>query len=482
MCLLSVVTVSGCSKNKEFTVTFDPDGGDHVGGGELVQTVTMASEIVEPILEKKGYNLIGWDEVLSQITSDTTVKALWEKSKFVVTFVVSGGTKDPNSGDDTQAVLSADDLKAPVYTRKGYDLVWDTDLKSITESCTVKGTWVAKKFSLKFRDDADNVIDGVADMEVTYDQPIGKLVLGKIVGDQKIVGWKIKNTETALTSGQSWTYASDRVAVPVWADLETYFIDYDLVGGTHQGNPIAYKEGHSGFTINDPVKKGYNFMGWQEKDEFGDDIDAPVKGLTVEEGALGNKYYVAVWEAKTYTVKLVTDYGSFKSNETVKEQTVQIKYDEIIDFTEIVDAPNEFKYWEYSTYKLNDGDKWEIDEGVNYTFKAVFVKRYVFNLVLECVVRGNTVESTLDDQNAQIRFERTEGQELGKLPTYTPEDEEEYSSSYWKYQRGDNDYVIVNANTQVLPSSFVGYYDSDLDGDIEVDLYAWCRPNWTPAY
>jgi len=479
---MAVCTFSGCVKGKEITVTFDPDGGERVGGGELVQTVLDASEIVEPELEKKGYVLIGWDEVLSEITTDTTVKAIWEKSKFVVTFVVSGGTKDPNSGDDTQAVLSADDLKAPVYTRKGYDLVWDTDLKSITESCTVRGTWVAKRFNLKFRDDTDNVIDGVADMEVTYDQPIGNLVLGKIIGEQKIVGWKIKNTQNTLTSGQSWTYSSDKTAVPVWGDLTTFVIHYNLDNGSHQGNPTSYREDHAGFTINDPTRKGYNFDGWQEKDEFGDDIGTPVKGLTISAGTTGDKYYTAVWTAKTYTVKLVTDYGTFESGKTTKETTVQLEYGATVNFDAVLDAPNEFKYWEYSNYKLNNGDKWEIDEGVNYTFKAVFVKRYVFNLVLECVVRGNTVESTLDDQNAQIRFERTEGQELGKLPTYTPEDEEEYSSSYWKYQRGDNDYVIVNANTQVLPSSFVGYYDSDLDGDIEVDLYAWCRPNWTPAY
>lgn len=478
---MAVCTFSGCVNGKEFTVTFDPDGGERVGGGELVQTVLDASEIVEPELEKKGYVLIGWDEVLSEITTDTTVKAIWEKDKIVVTFIVSGGEKDPNSGEDVQAVLNASDIKAPVYVKKGYDLVWDTDLNKITESCTVRGTWVAKKFNLKFRDENDNAIDGVADMEVTYDQPIGNLVLGKSIGEQKIVGWKIKNTQNILTSGQSWTYSSDKTAVPIMDDLETYVIHYNLDNGSHQGNPTYYREGHAGFTINDPTKVGYNFVGWQEKTVDGDDIDEPVKGLTISAGTSGDKYYTAVWTAKIYTVKLVTDYGTFESGKTTKETTVQLKYGDTVNFTAVLDAPNEFKYWEYSNYKLNNGDVWDIDESVNYTFKAVFKKHYKFVYVLECVVRGQTVKSVLTDQNLAGGFERDENQSLGKLPTYTPTDTDEYSSSYWKFKKGE-EYVIVNENTVASPVFFVGLVDDDLDGTIVVTLYAWCRPNWTPAY
>jgi hypothetical protein len=57
MCFITALGNFGCSKTKEFTVNFDPDGGEHVGGGELVQVVSSASEIVEPELEKKGYTV-----------------------------------------------------------------------------------------------------------------------------------------------------------------------------------------------------------------------------------------------------------------------------------------------------------------------------------------------------------------------------------------------------------------------------------------
>jgi uncharacterized repeat protein (TIGR02543 family) len=484
MCFITALGTFGCSKTKEFTVTFDPDGGEHVGGGELVQVVSSASEIVEPELEKKGYNLIGWDEVLAEITTDTTVKAIWEKAKFVVTFVVSGGEKEENSGDDMQTVISAKDLKAPVYTRKGYDLVWDTDLKTITETCTVKGTWVAKKYALKFRDETDNFIDGVSDKEVTFDQSIGTLKTGIIIGEQKIVGWKVKNTETVLSSGQTWTFTADKTAVPIWDDVETFVINYDLDNGSHTGTPYySYKEGHLGFTISDPSKTGYNFVGWQETDEDGLEIGTPVKGLTIEKGVLGDKYYKAIWSAKEFSVKLVTSYGTFEEGADVKEKTVKVEYDQEIDFPEIIWDTNEFLYWEYSTNKIENGDIWNIDDGnANFTFKAVFKKRYEFRLVMSCVVRDSEVESTLNDSNQHTTFQRNEGEELGKLPTYTPKDTEEYSSSYWKYKKGENDFAIVEAVTPARPSSFVGYEDDDLDGIIVVELYAWCRPNWTPAY
>lgn len=481
MCFLALFTFSGCINTQKFTVTFDANGGERVGGGSLVQLVTEVSQIVAPTLEKDGYVFNGWDTDLSKINTDTTITAIWKKAKFVVNFVVNGGVKAPDSAEDCQSVTSAQDLVAPTYVREGYDLVWDIDIQTINKSCTVKGSWIAKKYNLLFRDLNDNVIDGIADKEVVYDQSIGALDLGKIINGQKIIGWKIKDTQENLISGQNWTYTSDKTAVPIMANLSTYFIDYNLDNGEHQGNPISYEEGHDGFTINNPTKKGHIFIGWQEKDELGNDIGEPTKNMVIQKGSTGDKYYVAIWKAKTYSVTLITDYGTFVSGQSTKEKAVQINYGDTVNFDQVLDAPNDFKYWENSSCKLENGVNWELDESDTYTFKAVFVKRYAFNLIMECTVRNKTVVSKLNDQNTQTRFYRTEDQVMGNLPAYTPLDTQEYSASNWKYFNGEK-YVSITENTVVNDTTFNYYIDDNLDGIIEVDLYAWCRANWTPEY
>ena len=479
MCFLSLFSFSSCVEKQNFTVTFDANGGQHVGGGDLVQVVNEVSQIIQPIFEKDGYIFTGWDSDLTTITKDTTLKAIWERRKFVVNFIVNGGIKTPNSAEDTQAVASANDLVAPTYTRDGYYLVWDTDIQSINESCTVKGSWIAKMYNLKFRDLNDNVIEGITDKVVTFGQPIDALELGKIIGEQKIIGWKIKDTQENLVSGQSWTYTSDKTAVPVMADLSTYFIDYNLNNGEQQDNPNSYKEGHDGFTITAPTKKGHNFVGWQEKDSLGNNIGEPTKNLVIEKGTTGNKYYIAIWQAKTYSITLTTDYGTFVSGQTVKEKTTQINYGDTVNFDQVLDVPNTFKHWENSSYRLENGAKWEIDEGESYTFKAVFIICYSFNLIMECTVNNTTITSKLNNQNDPKQFYCDEGQIIGYLPKYTPLNSYEYSATNWQYKNGEN-YLPITENTVVNATNFIGYADDDLDGIIEVNLYAWCKELWSP--
>lgn len=91
----SAFTMVGCG-SKTFTVTFDPDGGELVSG-ELVQVVESAADIVEPELKKDGYTLKGWDTVLSEIDSDTTVKALWEAKTYSITYKITQGKFEENS-------------------------------------------------------------------------------------------------------------------------------------------------------------------------------------------------------------------------------------------------------------------------------------------------------------------------------------------------------------------------------------------------
>ena len=89
------------------------------------------------------------------------------------------------------------------------------------------------------------------------------------------------------------------IATPV-----SYTIDYDLDGGSAT-NKTTYTIETDTFTLVNPTKTGYKFIGWSSFDFVG-----LVDVVTIEKGSIGNKKYVANWEI---------DWGQFFvfSNNTI---------------------------------------------------------------------------------------------------------------------------------------------------------------------
>ena len=72
-----------------------------------------------------------------------------------------------------------------------------------------------------------------------------------------------------------------------------YTITYDLDGGTAT-NPTIYNENTRTFTLNQPQKIGYTFIGWT-----GSNGETPQLDVTIEQGSTGNKSYVAHFQTNT---------------------------------------------------------------------------------------------------------------------------------------------------------------------------------------
>ena len=70
-----------------------------------------------------------------------------------------------------------------------------------------------------------------------------------------------------------------------------YTISYDLDGGIVNGNPTIYYENTQSFTLNNPVKQGYSFIGWT-----GSNGNVPQLTVTITTGTTGNLSYVANYE------------------------------------------------------------------------------------------------------------------------------------------------------------------------------------------
>ncbi|WP_022773719.1 InlB B-repeat-containing protein [Butyrivibrio sp. AE2015] len=91
----------------------------------------------------------------------------------------------------------------------------------------------------------------------------------------------------------------------VWDELPVYTITYNLDGGaleTGKTNPETYTEDTETFTLNNPVKEGYKFIGWSGTDLTGNANTT----VTIEQGSTGDREYTAHW-IKKHTVKFYVD-------------------------------------------------------------------------------------------------------------------------------------------------------------------------------
>lgn len=77
----------------------------------------------------------------------------------------------------------------------------------------------------------------------------------------------------------------------------TYTISYTLNGGSISGQKTIYDVETATFTLPQPTKKGYTFVGWT-----GSNGTTPQKTVSIAKGSTGNKTYTAVYRKNEYNI------------------------------------------------------------------------------------------------------------------------------------------------------------------------------------
>ncbi len=141
----------------------------------------------------------------------------------------------------------------------------------------------------------------------------------------------------------------------------TYGIFYHLNGGSVTNNPVEYNANTQTFTLNNPTRLGYTFVGWT-----GTGITAPTMQVTVEKGSYGERNYTAVWRANTYTVNLLPAGGTIATN------TVTVTFEKAFTLPTPTYAGYRFLGWYQGDEKLEE-DVWTIPQVVTLTarWKAI---------------------------------------------------------------------------------------------------------------
>ncbi|WP_210649045.1 InlB B-repeat-containing protein [Nocardioides sp. SYSU D00065] len=86
----------------------------------------------------------------------------------------------------------------------------------------------------------------------------------------------------------------DRAYTATWTAAE-YVVRYDLAGGSVAGgNPVSYTVESDAFTLTNPTRLGYTFLGWS-----GTGLSSPAMTVRVPTGSLGDRTYTATWSSAT---------------------------------------------------------------------------------------------------------------------------------------------------------------------------------------
>ncbi len=488
--LIVVIVLTSCAglfacRPKTFTVTFKPGAEGVVQHPDYVvsevQTVSSWKELVEPIYVRDGYTFSDWDTILSKISSDTIVSAVWKQYPFIVSF----DPTNPNAewiggGAKEQTVHNWAEVVFPKYSLEGYTLDWPItrEESKITEDTTVRANWIPNKYNLTFIDENGANYD-YEPVEVTYDTAIGKLPEPVKEGND-FGGWRLKDDMTEyIMEGGVWTIANDAVLQATWLEDGQYRIVYK--NAYEVKGPVAYTANDETFTIGKPTRYGYDFLGWTGTGITGE----PVQSVTIEHGSTGYREYTASWAVKTRAINLNADGGKIDS--VIKNVTYGKKIGKLP--TEVVKEGYEFVGWATPNGTMVTEDTlWSWDPDKVNVLRALYKRLYTVRLVFECPVTEaiSTIndniatryglEKSETEENVWV-FERKfrEGDRVGDLPTkseITVLDAGEYYFSWWAFNG-----VRVNSTDIIGEKKFPETLESGV-----ITLKIKCSAYWTPFY
>lgn len=479
MLLGASFTLVGCDKS--FIVKFDPNGGYFVEGDVLdwVQRVDDADDINIPIVKRVGYNFDGWDRDIRNINKDkkekfqeeVVVTAKWKvRPKFNVTFNGNGGTWI-GGGLEEQSVNDPSKIVLPIYQRQGYQLVWDMEyINGLTESATINATWKPNTYNLYFIPDFQTENWGDFNLQTPMQIDYGTAItnLPKPTNKDKnkrLVGWVIVDEKgdkeydgVRLYEGNNWSFLKDLSVKPIWRDkTEFYTITYNLDGGYFEDNSgiDSFKNTDNDFLLNNPVRVGYDFVGWT-----GEDIIEPELAVVIASGTEKDLSFTANWSPKKYTILLNEDDG------VCDKTSVSLTYGEKIGtLPSPVKEGYVFMGWTYESYQFAGGDNgerlWEIPQAVTLT--AVYKRQFIIKFVLEdySYTDNNGVKHTISfTYNGEKTIENTtiliddpfytvldKYSEQMKAHSKTANiDDDDYRFKYWQIKLNGREYPISDSS------------------------------------
>ncbi len=322
----------------------------------LLDSYTVADVgAVLPELSKPGYVFIGWIEngadestavksytLEEGVLGDKRVVALWDLEKYSLTFTarfIEGDDYDESLVPSLPVLLDSytladegavlPELSKPGYIFKGW-IVDGADESTAVKTYTLEdgvlgdknivALWDLEVYSVKAEarfiegvECSDKFLPELPSLTETYTIANVGAVLPELSEPGYIfIGWIVDGADES-TAVKSYTLEDgvlgDKRVVALW-DFEGYSIEYSsrFASSLDYDTSLipelpalldSYTVADVGAVLPELSKPGYVFIGWIEN---GADESTAVKSYTLEEGVLGDKRVVALWDLEKYSL------------------------------------------------------------------------------------------------------------------------------------------------------------------------------------
>ena len=252
------ISLTANFKAKQYTITFDSDGGSDV---ESI-TADYKSTLTKPAdPTKTGYTFAGWDPEFPETMplNGAALKAKWTPIEYAITYDLAGGALA--EGDTNPATYTIESaaitLKNP--TKTGYTFAgWTgTDLTEASTAVTIAAgstgaraytaTYTVNQYTVTFK-----LENGDADVVKTQDYGTELTApTGFVKEGHTFTGWDVEVPATVP--------AENLTITAQWA-VNSYAVKFIVDGEVVQEGNVEY--GTAITKPADPEKTGYTFTGW----------------------------------------------------------------------------------------------------------------------------------------------------------------------------------------------------------------------------
>lgn len=270
--------------------------------------------------DSAGNTSVGTSTSLTITVGETNVYYAWATpNPYTITYNANGGTGSAQTQNVTYN--SPFTTKASgTFSRTGYTFAgWSTDKSSLAGSyqkastsytyttagnTTLYAVWTANQYTLTINPNGGTYDGKTTNTTVTQNYNTTYTVANPTRTGYTFNGWT--NSGSGSISGTTYTFgAGDGTLTANWTAY-TYTITYNLDGGSvATANPTTYTIETADFTLNNPTKAGYKFLGWT-----GTELSSASTTVTISKGSTGNRTYTANWQANSYNITINSVNGT----------------------------------------------------------------------------------------------------------------------------------------------------------------------------
>lgn len=372
-----------------YNISYDLNGGTVNNSNPTRYNDNETITLKNP--QKQGYNFIGWTgsngsspetnvTISKGSTEDKYYTANWEPINYNISYNLNGGTFN----ETPKTTYNIEDNFSLIRPYKnGYNFIgWTLDNSGSTStiSSITTGTvgnksftanWELIEYSISY-----NLNGGALENQMSKYNVTQRFNLQTPTRNGYIfLGWTGDNGSTpAKNITINFGTTGNKYYTANWS-IATYTILYNLDGGQEDTNLESYTVNTPNFTLSNPTKTGYTFIGWT-----GSNGETLSLNVTVNTCDAENKYFNANWQINQYTISFDTNGGSeipsitqdYNSNITAPTKPILNKkslenwyidsnFNEVFTFNKMP-ATNLTLYAKWISYEI----KINYNENINY--------------------------------------------------------------------------------------------------------------------